>query len=71
MGLPTHSGIPAELALHDSCTIGEDSKDGAASLNPEGIKTLLLADTGVSQSVIVHVPAATPDTFGLHFITKL
>jgi len=51
--------------------IGEDFRDGAAFLNPEGIKTLLLADTGVSQSVIVHVPAATPDTSDLHVITKL
>jgi len=71
MGLPTHWEFLPDLALHDSCTIGEDFRDGAAFLNPKGIKTLLLADVGVSQSVIVHVPAATPDTSGLDVITKL
>ena len=35
------------------------------------IKTLLLADTRVSQSVSVHAPSTTPDTSGQHAISRL
>jgi len=54
-----------------TCTTREDSKDEAAIFNPEGIKTLLLATTGVSQSFGAHAPAATPDTSGLCAISRL
>ena len=54
-----------------TCTTREDSKDEAAIFNPEGIKTLLLATTGVSQSFGAHAPAATPVTSGLCAISRL
>jgi len=40
-------------------------------LNPDGMKALLLTNSGVSQSVSDHAPAATPDTSGLHAIPRI
>ena len=53
------------------CTISEDARDQAAFLNTDRMMALLLTNSGVSQLVSAHAPAAIPDTSGLHAMPRL